>query len=93
MLTMTDEARDIIRMIPEERRYADTAGLRIARPEEAPRGFRVGPVNAPAEDDHVVILDGARVFLDPAAAAHLAGKQLDARFDSQGRVHFHATGS
>ena len=47
MLTMTNEARDIIRLIPEDARFADTAGLRIERPAEADTGFTVEPTDRP----------------------------------------------
>ena len=31
---------------------------------------------------------GARVFVEPRAAAYLADKVLDARIDAQGQAHF-----
>ena len=93
MLDLTRAARNVIRMIPEETRHADTAGLRIERPDDAPDGFVVAPADEPARGDRVVEKDGARIFLDPDAAEHLQGAQLDARFDSHGRVHFHSSRS
>ncbi|MGB0101142.1 MAG: Fe-S cluster assembly protein HesB [Nocardioides sp.] len=91
MLTMTEAARNVIRMIPAEPEHADTAGLRIGRPSGTDTGFTVAPADTPAEQDRVVEDDGARVFLDSDATEHLDGVELDARFDPHGRVHFHST--
>ncbi|MDF1605535.1 hypothetical protein [Nocardioides sp. YIM 152315] len=91
MLTLTDAARDVIRMIPEQAQYADTAGLRIRRPAGADSGFTVKPADAPGADERAVELDGARLFLGPEAAESLRDARLDAQFDAFGRVHFHST--
>lgn len=93
MLTLTEAARNVIRMIPEDPRHADTAGLRIERPEDADTGLTVAPADEPARDDKVVETDGARLFLDADAAERLDGAHLDARFDTHGRVHFHSEGT
>lgn len=91
MLTMTTQALDVIRLIPEDARFAETAGLRIERPAGADSGFTVQPTDRPEAADQVVDQDGARVFLDPTAAQRLQGSELDAQFDISGRVHFHAS--
>ena len=52
------------------------------------RALQLTAAAAPREEDQVVEAAGARVFLEPQAAAYLADKVLDAQFDEQGTVQF-----
>lgn len=90
MLTMTETARNLIRLIPEESRFADTAGLRIREASASESGLGVAPADAPAADESTVEHDGARVFLDPESADRLSDSELDVEYDVRGRAHIHA---
>jgi Fe-S cluster assembly iron-binding protein IscA len=68
----------------------NTAGLRIAptRNAEQADGLELELVPAPAQQDQIVSGTGARVFLEPQAAAYLADKFLDGGMDDKGRARF-----
>lgn len=87
MLTLTEDAVSAIRGLTSGPELPVETGLRIvAQADGAP--FQLALANEPAAGDQVVEDDGARVFLEPAAAAILAGKSLDARVTEQGEVAF-----
>jgi Fe-S cluster assembly iron-binding protein IscA len=87
MLTLTEDAVSAIRGLTSGPELPVQTGLRIvAHGEGAP--FQLALADGPAAGDQVVEEDGARVFLEPAAAADLAGKSLDARVNEQGQVAF-----
>lgn len=93
MLTLTDQARDIVRKIPAQAYMSYEAGLRIAhRQVNGSRGpLQVTAADGPKTGDQVVEYDGARVFLGKKAAQFLQGKQLDVSSDPQGRIQFVVT--
>ena len=89
MLTLTDNAADIVKKIADSVPESDQPGLRISEAEPGAEGsLALTPVAAPEPGDEVVDNDGARVFLDTAAAELLGDKVLDAQVDPDGSVQF-----
>ena len=86
MLVLTDQAKEVIKGIVEE--AGPEGGLRITAAGngngDSALEFDVAP--APEDGDEVVDEDGAKVFLDEAAAAVLADKLLDVEEHGD---HFH----
>jgi iron-sulfur cluster assembly protein len=83
MVIMTEHAVDAIRSMSED----PSAGLRISggQPDnQLSLAMEPGPVDG----DAVVESAGARLFLDPVAAAILDDKALDAQSDQAGMVRF-----
>jgi Fe-S cluster assembly iron-binding protein IscA len=91
MMVLTEAAAEVVKSVTTAPQAPDSAGLRIAssvaRPD-SPGSLELTPAAAPDENDQVVEADGARVFLEPAAAAYLRDKVLDARVDAQGNAMF-----
>ena len=86
MLVLTDHAKEVIKGIVEE--VSPDGGLRITA---AGRGngetaLEFDVAEAPGAGDAVVDEDGAKVFLDGAAAEALADKLLDVEEHGD---HFH----
>lgn len=89
MLTLTDNAADIVKQIAETVPESDQPGLRISEGEPGVDGsLALAPVQAPEPGDEVVDAGGARVFLDETAAQLLGDKVLDAQVDPDGSVQF-----
>ncbi|AXT84965.1 Fe-S cluster assembly protein HesB [Aeromicrobium sp. A1-2] len=89
MLTLTDNAADIVKKISEGVADPEQSGLRISEAEDGTEaGLTLAPVESPEPGDQVVDADGARVFLDKAAAELLGDKVLDAQVDPDGSVQF-----
>jgi iron-sulfur cluster assembly protein len=91
MLVLTEAAAEVVKSVTSTPQAPDGAGLRIASsaPEpETPDALRVTAALGPSENDQVIESSGARVFVEPLAAAYLEDKVLDARFDEQGEAHF-----
>ncbi|GAA2151947.1 hypothetical protein GCM10009844_34720 [Nocardioides koreensis] len=88
MLTMTENARDILRKIPDQPDQPAGAGLRIARSRGSRSTFTTALADAPRRGDEIVDHDGARVFLGPVAARRFTDARLDARTDVVGRIQF-----
>lgn len=89
MLTLTDNAADIVKQIAEQLPGADGPGLRISEADEqTDAGLVLAAVNAPEPGDQVVDEHGARVFLDHTAATILDDKVLDAKVEPNGAVTF-----
>jgi Fe-S cluster assembly iron-binding protein IscA len=84
MLTLTDNAQFAIRSLTGSTDAPDGAGVRIAttagNDSEAPH-LELAVVPEPAPGDQVVDQDGARVYLDSAAALMLEAETLDAQVD------------
>jgi Fe-S cluster assembly iron-binding protein IscA len=89
MLELTETAKDVVREMVASEEAPEGSGLRIAAEPtgdgEASLSLELAP--APAEGDEVVEADGARVFLEPAAASLLDDLVLDAR-RHEDHVHF-----
>jgi iron-sulfur cluster assembly protein len=56
----------------------ELCGLRVVAPHGAEEDLELNVARLPAEDDEVIEERGARVFLEPGAAALLDDKVLDA---------------
>jgi iron-sulfur cluster assembly protein len=92
MLTLTENATDVIRGIREREDRPDTAGLRIATSEGGDRRLSATAADGPERGDEVIENSGARVFLDQNAATMLDDQMLDAVLDNERRVQFVLTG-
>jgi iron-sulfur cluster assembly protein len=88
MLTLTDQASHVIRALAEKTDAPEQAGLRIAAPSNGSEALTVTSAVTPEAGDEIVEDNGARVFLEPAAATLLGDQMLDARVDDDGRVEF-----
>jgi iron-sulfur cluster assembly protein len=91
MLTLTPAAVEVVNSITNASGLPDTAGLRIASTGDDPSagGLELEIVAEPVERDEVVAAEpGARIFLEPVAAAYLSDKVLDGQMDEQGRARF-----
>lgn len=81
MLTLTNTAIMVIRSLVAEPGTPNDAGIRISHEDDA--GFlRMCVAAKPTDGDQIVAAGGARVFLDPSAAAMLDDKALDALPDA-----------
>ena len=88
MLTLTDNAVSAIRTLTSQQEPASEAGLRIMAQGEEATSFQLALTEGPIAGDQVVEEGGARVFVDPAAAAVLDDKALDAQMNQQGDLAF-----
>src|SRR5260221_10244416 len=91
MLVMTVAAAEVVMSVTPTPQTPDETGLRIvssASEPEDPGALQVTAAAGPGENDQVIEAAGARVFLEPQAAAYLDDKVLDAQIDEQGKVHF-----
>ena len=86
MLALTEQAKEVIKGIVEE--VGPEGGLRITASGEGngDTALECDLAPAPDEGDKVIEADGAKVFLDPAAAEVLADKTLDVHEHGD---HFH----
>jgi len=88
MLTLTDTAGTVVKTIVGQGAVPEASGLRIQGNGLESTEFEISVVASPAEEDSVVEHDGARVFLEPAAAVALSDKTLDAQVGEDGSVRF-----
>jgi iron-sulfur cluster assembly protein len=89
MLTLTDNAADIVKQIADQVPDTGSSGLRISTTDDGPDGgLTLTAAQAPEPGDRVVDEEGARVFLDEAAATLLDDKILDAEVKPDGAVTF-----
>ncbi len=88
MLTLTENATDVVKTITQQTTETDTAGLRISQQESDPNALGLTPVESPQPGDQVLEADGARVYLDATAAIALDNEVLDAQVDEAGTVQF-----
>jgi Fe-S cluster assembly iron-binding protein IscA len=93
MLLLTNSAVSAIRNLTSQPELPADTGLRIIAQGEENPSLSLALTEGPAAGDEVVEEGGARVFLEPAAAAALDGKALDARVDDQGQVAFTVSGA
>lgn len=80
MLTLTDSAKDAVRQMVGQQNAPEGSGIRIAATPSngAEATLSLDLATEPSAGDTVVEDEGARVFLDEAAAAVLDDKVLDA---------------
>src|SRR3974390_3135720 len=91
MLVLTEAAAEAVKSVTSNPQVPEGTGLRIAptaSDSDGPAEFQLTAALVPAEDDQVIEAAGARVFLEPQAAAYLEDKVLDAQVDEQGEVYF-----
>jgi iron-sulfur cluster assembly protein len=88
MLTLTENATDIVRTIATQSSQPDTAGLRITSDGSGEAPFAVTTADEAEPGDQVVSQEGAHVFLDAPTADLLDDKVLDARVDPEGMIEF-----
>ena len=88
MLTLTDSAVSAIRSLTSQPELPVETGLRIMTQDEGASSFQLALAEGPVAGDQVVEEGGARVFVEPAAAAVLGDKALDAQVNEQGNVAF-----
>ncbi len=89
MLVLTEAAAEVVKSVTAGPETPDGSGLRIAGPEPGgPNTLQVSAVSGPRENDEVIEAAGARVFLEPRAAAYLDDKILDAQVDAEGKARF-----
>jgi iron-sulfur cluster assembly protein len=90
MLVLTEAAAEVVKTVTSSPQAPDGAGVRIvsAPQPENPDALRLSAAAEPSENDQVVEAAGARIFVEPQAAAYLEDKVLDARLDEQGQAHF-----
>jgi iron-sulfur cluster assembly protein len=89
MLALTEGAVDAVkRLVESSEETTDSSGLRMVVEPAGPRtNLQLSVVQLPAEDDQIIEEQGARIFLEPEAAALLDDKVLDASVE-QGQVAF-----
>ena len=80
MLALTDSAVEAVKaVVASSEETPETGGLRVVAARAGDQAnFELSIVALPAEDDDVIEEEGARLFLDPQAAALLDDKVLDA---------------
>ena len=88
MLTLTQNAVRAIRSLTAQEGEAAESGLRIMSGGDQASTLQLTLAPTPLAGDEVVEADGARVFLEPAAAGVLSDKSLDAAVDDDGGVAF-----
>ncbi|MEJ3748198.1 hypothetical protein WEI85_44225 [Actinomycetes bacterium KLBMP 9797] len=87
MLTLTENAAQVIRDLTDQPEVPEGAGLRIATDPTA-GALTLSLAAEPAAGDQVVDEAGARLFLESTAAEILDDKALDAAVDPNGAVQF-----
>lgn len=88
MLTLTENATNVVHNLADQAPGDGTGGLRISSNGSADTSFTVAVTTEPEPADEVVESAGARVFLETNAAAALADKVLDAQVEPDGSVRF-----
>ncbi|MFC0680671.1 hypothetical protein ACFFGH_22805 [Lysobacter korlensis] len=88
MLTLTETASTVVKTIVTQNTGTDTGGLRIHGTDSDAATFEVALAGGPEPADAVVERDGARVFLEPVAAAALDDRELDAQVGEDGSIQF-----
>jgi iron-sulfur cluster assembly protein len=91
MLVLTEAAAEVVKSVTDTPQAPDGTGLRITQTPPEPgsgSGLELAAASEPGAGDQIVETAGARVFLDPQAAAYLEDKVLDAEVDTQGKVRF-----
>lgn len=87
MLTLTENAVQVIRSLTDQPEVPEGAGLRIATDPTA-GALTLSLAAEPVAGDQVVDEAGARLFLESTAAEILDDKALDAAVDPNGAVQF-----
>lgn len=88
MLTISQQARDVVRRIPDQPGLTGSAGLRIAATAADRSRMRVLAAANPRHGDRILDYDGASVFLDEHAFDLLEDRYVDVETGEDGRLHF-----
>jgi Fe-S cluster assembly iron-binding protein IscA len=88
MLVLTEAAAEVVKSVTDTPQAPDGTGLRITQTGQDAGALQLAAAAEPGTGDQIVEASGARLFLDPQAAAYLADKVLDAEVDTQGKVRF-----
>ena len=83
MLTISESAAEVIKLVLAGGDSPEGSGLRIAPGDE---GLQASIAGQPQQDDEVVEESGVRVFLEPQVASLLGDKVLDAERDDNGEL-------
>jgi Fe-S cluster assembly iron-binding protein IscA len=88
MLTISESAAEVIKVVLAGGDSGQDAGLRIAAVGDSESGqdLQASIAAEPAGEDQVVEESGVRVFLDQQAASVLDDKTLDAERDDNGEL-------
>jgi Fe-S cluster assembly iron-binding protein IscA len=87
VLALTESAAAAINALVESSDL-ERGGLRIGAAGDAlEEGVELAIVGGPAEGDHIVVVHGASVYVDPSLEVELEETVLDAILDEDG-VHF-----
>ena len=85
MLTLTDQAVDVVRGLTQDPQAPDEAALRLAPGGD---GLELSLVGSPAPGDEVIEEGGVRVYVEQQAAQLLETQTLDAAV-TDGQVSFY----
>ena len=91
MLVLTEAAAEVVKAIVSTPQAPEGSGLRIESsvPQPADAGaLQLSTAVGPDENDQIVEAAGARLYLEPQAAAYLDDKVLDAQVDQEGQARF-----
>ncbi len=89
MLTLTENANNVVKSLVEQSGQSGQGGLRISQDAPDSPALHVMPTESPQPGDQVLEEEtGARVFLEETAAVTLDDKVLDAQVDESGGVQF-----
>jgi iron-sulfur cluster assembly protein len=84
VLALTTNATTVIKDLTTQPQIPDGSGLRIAPSPDGTGELQLSLQPEPAPGDEVIDDQGARVFLEPAAANLLADQTLDAQVSEAG---------
>ncbi|KAA1420725.1 Fe-S cluster assembly protein HesB [Mumia zhuanghuii] len=86
MLTLTENATEVVTALVADRIDTADAGLRISGPTDGSFAVAAVPVGEPG--DQVVESGGAKVYIEGATSELLDDKVLDAQVTPEGGVQF-----
>lgn len=86
MLTLTENASNIVNTIVDKQMESDDGGLRISGPQDG--SFAISAVPNGEPGDQVVESGEAKVYLEESASEVLDDKVLDAQVSEDGDVQF-----
>lgn len=88
MITLTTRALEVIQQVSSHPQLDPSSGVRIGPRSDPNASLEVRIVHGPHEGDRVLERDGGRLYVAPAAAQRINGRELDAVTDREGRVQF-----
>jgi iron-sulfur cluster assembly protein len=92
VFTVTQDASEAVRVAIESVKAPEWAELRISLASQHLNGsgpaIAVELVEAPEEEDEILLNEGGRFFLAPGAAAALEDKMLDGEIAPEGEIRF-----